>query len=74
MIDSKSETTMTPDQLERARDLGPQMAEVLAGWICCEGGLAATQIGFRERFEAAKRMRKIYRDANRLVQQVLGIE
>lgn len=63
---------MPADQLERARELAPQMVEVLAGWICCESSLAATELGFRERIKSAQQLRKVFQDANRIVQQIIG--
>jgi len=69
--DQPKTTTMPHDQMQRAHDLAPQMVEVLAGWIVCEGQLSAVQLGFRDRIKAAQKLREIFRAANRIVEQVI---
>lgn len=64
---------LTAAQLKAAREAGPQMLDILAGWLVAEHTLCGTG-SFRDKLKAAKDLRGLHGSAEALVVRVMNAE
>lgn len=62
---------LTWAQVKAAREAGPHMLEILAGWILAEQTLRSDRVSFRHKLQAANDLAGLHSSAEALVTRVL---